>query len=83
MLGQVDALSVEGVSCIGGIVHDPFLDLAAGHAENAVRIGAEGFVIGEVSPAADALSQQKAHCNNIQHRHQLHLSELCHQSAHQ
>ena len=45
---------------IGIAVSDPLLDFASGHAEDAVGVAAECFLVKKVAPSANTLSQQKS-----------------------
>ena len=54
-----------------------------GHAPGEACVGAEGLDVDKVSPAADALADQKAADHQVQRRHELHPADLAHQKADQ
>ena len=61
---------------VGIIALDPGLDLAARHAEDAVRVAAERLMVHEVAPASDTLADQEAERYDVVHREQPHLAQL-------
>ena len=67
---------IGGKRAVRIIPRDPFLNPAARHAENAVGVAAERFMVHEVAPSADALSDQEADRNNVVGREQAHLAQL-------
>ncbi len=59
------------------IIADSTLYGSACHTEDTVGIHAEGFLINEVAPAADALSEEKSDNGYIHHRQDLDLAYPC------